>query len=63
MTGTKLRQTFCAMPNLIRGRSLAMGLTTMTNWIGNLVIAQLTPPLLKAIGFNSFFIFGAFCAL
>lgn len=54
---------FCGEIFPMRGRSLAMGLTTMTNWIGNLVIAQLTPPLLKAIGFNSFFLFAAFCAL
>eukprot|EP00929_Paragymnodinium_shiwhaense_P040083 TRINITY_DN20957_c0_g1_i3.p1 TRINITY_DN20957_c0_g1~~TRINITY_DN20957_c0_g1_i3.p1 ORF type:complete len:109 (-),score=13.79 TRINITY_DN20957_c0_g1_i3:31-357(-) len=44
-------------------RSTAVALVTCTNWVGNYIIAFITPVLMDAIHFNTFFVFAAFCAL
>jgi len=51
---------YCAEIFPLRFRGICVGITTTANWVGNYVIAQFTPLLLGAIGFNTFFIFGAF---
>ncbi|CAJ1350324.1 unnamed protein product [Effrenium voratum] len=54
---------YCAEMFPLRYRARCVGVTTMTNWIGNFLIAQFTPMLLAKIGFDTFFIFGFFCLL
>ena len=41
----------------------AAGLTTAANWIGNTCIGYFPPLLISAIGFRTFWVFGAFCIL
>mmetsp|Transcript_56622 Transcript_56622/g.132028 ORF Transcript_56622/g.132028 Transcript_56622/m.132028 type:complete len:500 (-) Transcript_56622:80-1579(-) len=45
-------------PMKYRGR--CVGVTTVTNWVGNYIIAQFSPMLLESLGFGTFFIFGGF---
>lgn len=51
---------YCGEMFPLKYRSWCVAVTTMTNWVGNWVIAQFTPTLLDAFGFWSFFIFGFF---
>merc|ERR1712107_236177 len=44
-------------------RSTAVALVTCTNWVGNYIIAFITPVLMDAIKFRTFYVFAAFCAL
>jgi len=54
---------YCAeiFPMKVRGE--CVGLTTMAEWSGVFLVNQFTPMLLSAIGFQSFFVFGAFGAV
>lgn len=47
----------------LKHRGRCLGLTTMSNWVGNYFIAQFTPVMLQTMGFNTFFIFAFFCGL
>jgi len=51
---------YCAEMFPFRFRGFCVGMTTTANWVGNYLIAQFTPMLLGAIGFNTFYIFGLF---
>mmetsp|Transcript_76013 Transcript_76013/g.246167 ORF Transcript_76013/g.246167 Transcript_76013/m.246167 type:complete len:225 (+) Transcript_76013:3-677(+) len=51
---------YCCEIFPLRYRARCVGVTTVTNWIGNYLIAQFSPVLLEALGFGTFFIFGAF---
>lgn len=55
----------CAEIFPLRHRSRCVGLTTMSNWVGNFLIAQMSPVLLETFGFGSFLLFAFFalCAL
>lgn len=55
----------CAEIFPLRHRSRCVGLTTMSNWVGNFLIAQMSPVLLESLGFGSFLVFAFFglCAL
>lgn len=53
---------YCAEIFPLEYRSMAVGCTTCTNWVGNFLIAFCTPILLDKLQFHTFFIFGAFCA-
>lgn len=44
-------------------RSRCVATSTCANWVGNFLIAQCTPILLGQLGFNMFYIFGAFALL
>eukprot|EP00434_Breviolum_minutum_P026279 symbB.v1.2.023226.t1/scaffold2109.1/size89064/3 len=50
----------CAEIFPLRYRSRCVGLTTMSNWVGNFLIAQMTPVLLESLGFGSFLVFAFF---
>ncbi|CAE7191063.1 HGT1 [Symbiodinium pilosum] len=52
---------YCAEMFPLRHRAQCVGVTTMTNWVGNFLIAQFSPILMTAIGFGTFLLFGAFC--
>lgn len=52
--------TYCAEIFPLRYRARCLGVTTMTNWIGNFLIAQFTPMLLDWVGFGTFLIFACF---
>eukprot|EP00746_Dinoflagellata_sp_MGD_P041780 gnl/MRDRNA2_/MRDRNA2_201031_c0_seq1.p1 gnl/MRDRNA2_/MRDRNA2_201031_c0~~gnl/MRDRNA2_/MRDRNA2_201031_c0_seq1.p1 ORF type:complete len:455 (+),score=51.28 gnl/MRDRNA2_/MRDRNA2_201031_c0_seq1:168-1367(+) len=52
---------YCGEIFPLKYRAWCLGLTTMSNWIGNWIIAQCTPVLLEVLGFITFFIFGGFC--
>jgi len=52
---------YCAEIFPLRHRARCVGVSTMTNWIGNFLIAQFTPVLLSSIGFGTFLLFGIFC--
>lgn len=54
---------YCAELFPLKYRSKAAGLTTAANWVGNTCIGYFPPLLISAIGFDTFWIFGAFCAL
>jgi len=54
---------YCAEIFPLRHRARCVGVSTMTNWIGNFLIAQFTPVLLASIGFGTFLIFGVFCSI
>ncbi|CAE8581792.1 unnamed protein product [Polarella glacialis] len=54
---------YCAEIFPLKHRARCIGVTTMTNWVGNFVIAQFTPFLLDIAGFSTFFLFGFFCFL
>jgi sugar porter (SP) family MFS transporter len=54
---------YCAELFPLKYRSKAAGLTTAANWIGNSCIGFFPPLLISAIGFDTFWVFGAFCAL
>ena len=54
---------YCAEIFPLRHRARCVGVSTMTNWIGNFLIAQSTPVLLASIGFGTFLIFGVFCSI
>mmetsp|Transcript_39207 Transcript_39207/g.73112 ORF Transcript_39207/g.73112 Transcript_39207/m.73112 type:complete len:487 (-) Transcript_39207:131-1591(-) len=51
---------YCAEMFPLRHRARCLGVTTMTNWVGNFLIAQFTPVLLSAMGFGTFIIFAGF---
>ncbi|CAJ1384442.1 unnamed protein product [Effrenium voratum] len=51
---------YCAEIFPLQHRSKCVGLTTMSNWLGNFLIAQVSPVLLESLGFGSFFVFGFF---
>lgn len=51
---------YCAEIFPLRHRARCVGVSTMTNWIGNFLIAQFTPVLLSSIGFGTFLLFGIF---
>eukprot|EP00931_Biecheleriopsis_adriatica_P018561 TRINITY_DN12971_c0_g1_i1.p1 TRINITY_DN12971_c0_g1~~TRINITY_DN12971_c0_g1_i1.p1 ORF type:complete len:519 (-),score=95.48 TRINITY_DN12971_c0_g1_i1:67-1623(-) len=51
---------YCAEIFPLRVRSRCIGLTTMSNWVGNFLVAQFTPALLESTGFGTFFVFGTF---
>lgn len=55
--------TYCAEIFPMRYRARCLGVTTMTNWIGNFLIAQFTPILLAWVGFGTFLIFACFSGL
>merc|ERR1711908_106316 len=52
---------YCAEIFPLKHRSRCVGLTTMSNWVGNYSIAQFTPMLLEAVGFGTFFLFALAC--
>lgn len=54
---------YCAEIFPLKYRARCLGVTTMTNWVGNYVIAQFTPILLARFGFSTFYVFGCFCIL
>jgi len=54
---------YCAEMFPLKYRARCLGVTTVTNWIGNYLIAQFTPILLDAAGFATFTIFGSFCCV
>jgi len=54
---------YCAEMFPLKYRARCLGVTTVTNWVGNYLIAQFTPILLDAAGFTTFTIFAAFCCL
>eukprot|EP00747_Dinoflagellata_sp_TGD_P099835 gnl/TRDRNA2_/TRDRNA2_167864_c1_seq1.p1 gnl/TRDRNA2_/TRDRNA2_167864_c1~~gnl/TRDRNA2_/TRDRNA2_167864_c1_seq1.p1 ORF type:complete len:355 (+),score=65.59 gnl/TRDRNA2_/TRDRNA2_167864_c1_seq1:91-1065(+) len=54
---------YCAEIFPLKHRARCLGLTAMSNWVGNYLIAQFTPYLLDSIGFSTFFIYGGFCLL
>eukprot|EP00438_Fugacium_kawagutii_P024270 Skav206664 [mRNA] locus=scaffold56:78473:79186:+ [translate_table: standard] len=51
---------YCAEIFPLRHRSRCVGLTTMSCWMGNFLIAQMSPVLLEALGFASFLVFAFF---
>jgi MFS family permease len=54
---------YCSEIFPTRLRAKAMGLTTMSLWVGNFLVSFLPPMMIEAIGYNTFVIFGAFCVL
>jgi len=54
---------YCAEIFPLRLRSMAIGTTTCTCWVGNYFIAHFTPVLLEAFHFWTFLIFAFFCGL
>merc|ERR1712048_129910 len=55
--------TYIAEIYPMKYRARCVGVCTMANWVGNLLIAQFTPVLLEHIKFGTFFVFGFFCLL
>merc|ERR1712232_220304 len=45
----------------LKYRARCVAVCTMANWVGNFLIAELTPVLLNQIHFGTFFIFAFFC--
>lgn len=54
---------YCGEMFPLKYRAWCMGMTTVSNWVGNWTVAQFTPMLLETLGFGTFFIFGAFSLL
>jgi sugar porter (SP) family MFS transporter len=54
---------YCAEMFPLQMRSLALGVTTCSCWIGNYLIAHFTPVLLEMLHFWTFIIFAFFCGL
>lgn len=54
---------YCAEIFPLRNRSWCLGVTTMSNWVGNFIIAQFTPMMLESLGFGTFYVFGIFTVL
>ncbi|CAE7379274.1 ecdD [Symbiodinium natans] len=54
---------YCAEMFPLRHRARCVGVTTMTNWVGNFLIAQFSPILMSSIEFETFLLFGGFCIL
>mmetsp|Transcript_56151 Transcript_56151/g.99995 ORF Transcript_56151/g.99995 Transcript_56151/m.99995 type:complete len:495 (-) Transcript_56151:46-1530(-) len=54
---------YCAEMFPLKYRARCLGVTTMTNWVGNYLIAQFTPVLLNVFGFSVFIIFTFFCGV
>jgi len=52
---------YCSEIFPMRHRGLCMSAAACSNWVGNFVVAQLTPVLLGILGFNTFFVFAVFC--
>merc|ERR1719183_3506778 len=52
---------YCAEIFPLRLRSMAVGVTTCTCWIGNFMIAHFTPMLLEMFHAWTFLIFAFFC--
>lgn len=52
---------YCAEIFPLEHRSVAVGYTTCTNWLGNFIVALLTPILLADLGLYTFFLVAAFC--
>jgi len=54
---------FCAeiFPN--KHRAKGVSITTCCNWIGNTIVGYVTPIMLNAIGFTTFFFYGSFCII
>merc|ERR1712023_589800 len=44
-------------------RSRCMAMATLTNWVGNYIIAQFSPVLLGMYGMSTFHIFAVFCVI
>eukprot|EP00439_Symbiodinium_sp_Y106_P045599 s1888_g5.t2 len=53
---------YCAEMFPLRSRSRCVGVTTMSSWVGNYLIAQMSPVLLEGLGLESFFVFAGFSA-
>uniref|UniRef100_A0A7S2HWS1 Hexose transporter 1 n=1 Tax=Alexandrium andersonii TaxID=327968 RepID=A0A7S2HWS1_9DINO len=51
---------YCCEIFPLKYRGRCVGVTTVTNWVGNYIIAQFSPVLLESLGFGTFFIFGGF---
>jgi sugar porter (SP) family MFS transporter len=54
---------YCAEIFPLRFRSMAIGVTTCTCWVGNYMVAHFTPVLLDEFHFWTFLIFAFFCGL
>merc|ERR1719253_1795272 len=54
---------YCAEIFPLRLRSMALGVTTCTCWVGNYIIAHFTPVLLELFHFWTFILFAVFCGL
>jgi len=54
---------YCCEIFPLKYRGRCVGMTTVTNWIGNYIIAQFSPVLLESLGFGTFFVFGGFSAV
>lgn len=54
---------YCCEIFPLKYRGRCVGVTTVTNWVGNYIIAQFSPVLLESLGFGTFFIFGGFSAV
>jgi len=52
---------YCCEIFPLKYRGRCVGVTTVTNWVGNYIIAQFSPVLLEGLGFGTFLIFGFFC--
>jgi len=52
---------YCAEIYPLKYRARCNGVTTMSNWLGNFLVAQFTPVLFEAAGYGTFFVFGANC--
>ena len=52
---------YCAEIFPASSRARNVGFTSFTNWIGNLLVAQLTPMMLASFGFGTFIVYGFFC--
>lgn len=54
---------YCAEMFPLKHRSRCIGLSTTANWVGNYIIAQITPLLFDSLGFGTFFVFAFFSLL
>jgi sugar porter (SP) family MFS transporter len=47
----------------LKHRGRCLGVTTMSNWVGNYAVAQFTPVMLSTMGLSTFFVFAVFCGM